>query len=187
MAGKSVSVKTVKLTSVQKEEIRRLTQLANRRIANAMKLYESKGLTIAPYEVTGGIQERSQWVSDKYAISRSVKFNSVKDYKDQLRFLKQFDPKASSNPAPTIVQHGKVQQKKMTAAIETITGGELKTSLLDKISKLDSAKASLFWKDFSEVASKLGTEYSSEALIPYAEEYFKEDLDELTGFEEDEM
>ena len=45
--------KYVKLTSAQKDEIRRLTQLANRRIKFALKEYERSGGTVLPKEVVG--------------------------------------------------------------------------------------------------------------------------------------
>jgi hypothetical protein len=45
-----------KLDKAQKEEVRRLTQLANRRIAAARKAFAKEGMSIAPKAVTGGIQ-----------------------------------------------------------------------------------------------------------------------------------
>jgi len=170
--------KYIKLATTQKEEIRRLTQLANRRITQAMKKYEEKGLSIAPKEVTGGIQTRGQWASEKYPLSRAVTFESETDYKEKLKFLKQFDPKTvgKHNANPTMTEYTKVQQKKMKFAIETATSGELTQDLIKKIDKLGSAELAKFWNGFSKVGSKLLLEYSSDALIDYSSQYFKEDV-----------
>lgn len=174
---KQQSIKPIKLTTAQKEEVRRLTQLANRRIGAAMRLYEKEGLSIAPYDVTGGIQQRSQWASEKYAISRSVKFNSQKAYKEHLAFLRSFGQK--KNARPTITEYSEVQKKKLSQAIETVTMGELSDKIVKKINKLDSAKLSKFWNDFSEVAGRMAMDYSSEALLSFAADYFGEDVDQL--------
>ncbi|NCC78977.1 MAG: hypothetical protein EOM07_05165 [Clostridia bacterium] len=177
MARKPQTVKPIKLSAAQKEEIRRLTQQVNRRIAAAMKLYESKGLTVAPYEVTGGIQERSQWATEKYAVSRSVKFGSVKEYKDQLKWLKSF--KESKKPRPTITDYAVILQDKTIMAIETMLGGQISESLTAKIRLMNAAELQLFWKEFSDLASKLALDYSSEAMVGFSAEYFQEDVNSL--------
>ena len=59
--------KYIKLTAQQKDEIRRLTQLANRRIRNAFKAYEKEGKRVVPLEIVGKpeLQTREGWHTEK--------------------------------------------------------------------------------------------------------------------------
>lgn len=149
----------MKLSAQQKEEIRRLTQLANRRIANAFKAYEKEGKTLAPSEVTGGIQTREQWHSEKYALSRSVKFESFKEYREQIHFLRQFEVMR-----PSITEYTKVQQEKTLQAIESSLG-HLPKGTAKQINKMSAPQLAEFWKQFSDNARRAGMKYSSDAIM----------------------
>ena len=73
--------KYVNLTAQQKDEIRRLTQLANRRIKFAEKEYKRAGGSVLPREVVGDLQIKEKWATPNTPISRSVRFESEKDYR----------------------------------------------------------------------------------------------------------
>jgi hypothetical protein len=153
-----------------KEEFRRLTQLANRRIAAAMKAYEAEGKKIAPYDVTGGIQTRKQWESDKYALSRSIKFESEKEYKQHLHWLRQFE-----HMRPGIKEYTQVQREKTLAGMETALG-EVPEALSKLINQMTAPQLSDFWDKFSRAASRLGMKYSSgDAAQQAVQDYFSED------------
>ncbi len=164
----------VQLTSEQKNELRRLTQRANRRIKAFMKEYEKEGLAIIPKEVSGGIQHRSQWATDKYALSRSTKFESEHAFKQHMRFLRQFE-----NPTirPTVSQYRKVQREKVKKAVVTSLGRDLTVEQVRTIDKMDLGKMSDFWHTFSDVSRRLGVRYSSTAAMETTLELFNEDLE----------
>lgn len=166
--------KYIKLSAEQKDEVRRLTQLANRRIANAFKAYEKEGKTIVPVEVTGGIQVREQWASDKYALSRSVKFTSFKEYREQLHYLRQFEVMR-----PGIKEYTKVQQEKTLQALETALG-EVPGDVAKNVGKMSAPQLSDFWNKFSKNARKAGLKYSSDAIMAQTmNEMFPEDVKAL--------
>jgi methionine synthase II (cobalamin-independent) len=172
MAGKYVD-----LTKEQKEEIRRLTQFANRRIASAFKEYEKAGLKLAPADVTGGIQTRQQWDSEKYAISRSVKFASQKEYREQLHWLRQFE-----HMRPSMTEYTKFQREKTLAGVETSFGTDVPVVLSDMINKLSAPDLTKFWKKFSLMSAKMGLKYGSDAAMQQAIiEFFGEDRQDLEG------
>jgi hypothetical protein len=167
MAGKYVE-----LTKAQKEEIRRLTQLANRRIKAAFKAYEKEGMSVVPKEITGGIQLREQWESEKYALSRSVKFESMKDYREQLNFLRSFEV-----TRPGIKEYTAVHREKTLEAIETSLGTSVPNDIIKKVKKLSAPQLSKFWNSFSDKAVKLGAKYSSTAAMGATlAEFFPEDI-----------
>jgi len=175
MAGKYI-----KLSNEQKDELRRLTQLANRRIKAAFKAYEKEGMEVAPYQVTGGIQIKEQWNSKNYALSRSVKFTSESEYKARLQYLREFDPKANRNARPTMKQYTAIQRTKTTTAIETALGQEVPDQLADKLNKLTAPQLSQFWKRFDENARQVGTKYNSNAVMSQTlQEFFPEDMAHL--------
>jgi hypothetical protein len=156
----------------QKEEFRRLTQLANRRISQAFKEYEKAGKKVAPYDVTGGIQTREQWASEKYALSRSIKFASEREYKQHLHWLRQFE-----HMRPSMTEYTQVQREKTLQGIETSIGTDVPEQLSKMINKLNAAQLSDFWNKFSDKASKMGMKYSSDAaLAATAAEFFEEDV-----------
>lgn len=162
----------IELNKAQKEEIRRLTQLANRRIKAAFKVYEKEGMAVVPKDVTGNIQLREQWASDKYAISRSVKFASQKEYREQLHFLRQFEVMR-----PGIKEYTQVQREKTLAAMETSLGTDVPADMVKKVNKLSAPQLSKFWNSFSDKAVKLGAKYSSNAAMEATlMEFFPEDI-----------
>lgn len=172
MAGKFID-----LSAAQKEEIRRLTQLANRRIKAAFKAYEKEGKEVVPREVVGDIQLREQWASEKYAISRSVKFTSHKEYREQLQFLRKFEFQM-----PGIKEYTKVQREKTLQGIETSLGTEVPADIVKKINKMSAPQLSEFWNEFSDKAAKLGMKYSSNAAMQQTfEELFSEDVKNATN------
>lgn len=171
----------VKLTAQQKDEIRRLTQLANRRIKFAEKEYKRSGGTVLPREVVGDLQIREKWATPNTPISRSVKFQSEKDYRKQLQFLRSFDPKASKQGArPSISQYTLIQRDKTRNAIETSFGQELSGAINDKISRMTAPQLSEFWNTYARKSAQLGLKYSSgDAMRETIAEFFPEDKDKL--------
>src|SRR5699024_1730038 len=106
-----------KLTKKQKDEIRRLTQLANRRIRTAEKQYREQGMMVAPRDVVGHVQTKDRWHTKTTPLSRSVVFESEQAYKEQLRLLRSFDPKSPGQTRPTMTQYTKVQRTKTAQAV----------------------------------------------------------------------
>ena len=161
----------IKLTTEQKNELRRLTQLANRRIAAFTKEYEKHGLSIIPYEVSGGIQTREQWHTEKYAISRSTKFKSEIDFKRHMRWLKQFE-----NPLirENVTLYTRTQRVKTLRAMETALGG-VTDEQREMIERMSAGELALFWDTFSNVANRKGVQYSSDSALSQTWELFNED------------
>lgn len=175
------------LTARQKDEIRRLTQKANRRIKQAYREYKKAGREIAPFEVTGGIQLKSQWETPKNPLSRSVSFSSKSAYLERLKFLKQFDIPFSKGGAPTMTQYTEMQRFKTLKAIESSLGGfdglpsSVKARLHD-ILNMSSAELSDFWQRFSVNSARAGLQYSSEVVMASTmAEFFDEDIAGLFG------
>ena len=160
------------LTKAQQEEIRRLTQKANRRIKAYVTMYEKAGYKVIPKEVTAGfgIQSRKQFETDNYALSRSVKFETKEDYQRQLRLLKRFDSNRADG-VPTVSEYNKISRSKLTKAFET-AGIELDKKTLSKIKKMNAADIAGFWKDYTERARRKGIQYSSEAVMMETAENF---------------
>lgn len=160
------------LTKAQQEEIRRLTQKANRRIKAYVTMYEKAGYKVIPKEVTAGfgIQSRKQFETDNYALSRSVKFETQEDYKRQLRLLKRFDSNRADG-VPTVSEYNKTSRLKLTKAFET-AGIELDKKTLAKINKMNAANIAGFWKEYTERARRKGIQYSSEAVMMETAENF---------------
>lgn len=171
----------VNLTAQQKDEIRRLTQLANRRIKFAEKEYKRSGASVLPREVVGDYQIREKWATHNTPISRSVKFESEKDYRKQLQFLRSFDPKASSQGArPSISQYTLIQREKTRKAIETSFGQEVPGAINDKITRMTAPQLSEFWNTYARKSAKLGLKYNSgDAMRQTIAEFFPEDKDNL--------
>lgn len=168
----------VKLTAQQKDEIRRLTQLANRRIKFAEKEYKRSGGTVLPREVVGDYQIREKWATPNTPISRSVKFESEKDYLKQLKFLRSFDPKSSKGGAkPSISQYTLLQRRKTMDALETSFGIDMTEHLGAMINKMSAPQLSKFWDTYARRAAKLSFKYSSDkAMQQTMQEFFGEDL-----------
>lgn len=176
MAGKYIN-----LTAQEKDEIRRLTQLANRRIKFAEKEYKRSGGDVLPREVVGGLQIKEKWATPTTPISRSVKFQSEKEYRKQLQFLRSFDPKATKEGArPSISQYTLIQRDKTRNAIETSFGQEVSGAIDDKITRMTAPQLSEFWNTFANKSAKLGLKYSSgDAIRQTITELFPEDADNL--------
>lgn len=162
-----------KLTASQKDEIRRLTQLANRRIKSAEKAYSKEGMDVLPSEVTGDYQIKEKWNTKKAPISRSVKFESPQAYRKQLQFLRSFEVSR-----PSITDYTKIQRGKTLDAVETSLGVDIPEKMGQKVNKMSAPQLSQFWKSFSSKASKLGVKYSSEkAMEQTLAEFFPEDME----------
>lgn len=171
-----------RLTPTQKDEIRRLTQLANRRIRTAEKNYRKAGKIVAPKEVVGHIQTKDRWHTPSTPLSRSVVFESKEDYERQLRFLRSFDPKSTPNARPTLTEYTITQRSKTAISLESALGVEIPTSLLEKINNMTAPELSEFWRRFSNKSSRLGIRYSSnQAMQETLNEMFPEDMEQFVG------
>lgn len=173
--------KYINLSAQEKDEIRRLTQLANRRIKFAEKEYKRSGGDVLPREVVGDLQIKEKWATPNTPISRSVKFQSEKEYRKQLQFLRSFDPKATKQGArPSISQYTIIQRDKTRNAIETSFGQEISGAIDDKITRMTAPQLSEFWNTFANKSAKLGLKYSSgDAIRQTITELFPEDADKL--------
>lgn len=170
------------LTTSQKDEIRRLTQLANRRIKTAEKQYRAQGKVVAPRDVVGDLQSKDNWHTPSTPLSRSVVFESKQDYEKKLRFLRSFDPKSPGQTRPTMTEYTVTQRSKTALAVETSLGTEVPASLLKEINSLTAPELSEFWKRYSQKASKLGVRYSSlQAMQETLNELFPEDVKQFEG------
>lgn len=168
--------KYIKLDNTQKDEIRRLTQLANRRIRAVAKEYKKQGLTVLPREVAGKHQVTEQWMSSKNPISRSTRFTSEREYRKQLSYLRSFE-----RWRPNVTEFNVISRQKTTQAVETSLGS-ISKELEDKLNRMTAPELSQFWKEFSKNASKLGIKYSSEAAINMTmRDIFPEDYKKLEG------
>lgn len=178
--AKRKGAKYIKLTAAQKDEIRRLTQLANRRIKAAERAYRKAGKDIVPLEIVGkpDLQTKEGWHTASTPLSRSVKFTSEREYKEQLRFLRSFDPKATRYHRPGIKEYTQIQREKVGYAIKTSLGDDVSFQLIEeKLSKLSAPEIADFWNTFSEKAARAGLQYSSEAVMAETfVELFPEDL-----------
>jgi hypothetical protein len=172
MAGKYID-----LNRAQKEEIRRLTQLANRRIKATERAYRKAGKEVLPHEVVGQYQIKEQWNTKSTPISRSVKFESHKEYRKQLQFLRSFEISR-----PGIKEYTQVQQHKTMQAIEHSLGMDVPDELAKKIEKMSAPELADFWKTFSDKSAKLGIKYSSNSAMEQTmSEIFPEDLKALAS------
>lgn len=177
------------LTPQQKEEFRRLTQKANRRIAKAFREYEKEGLRLVPKALTGGfVQSRKEWKSQQYALSRSVtQFKTRKDYLNYMKRLRQFDVKEEKGGVPTFTEYKAVIANKIEAAFMTSISklrlGDLEKDVmnivLQSLRTMDMFDQKGFWDKFEEYGSKMGIQYSSEAAMIAAamgELHMREDI-----------
>jgi uncharacterized protein (DUF2461 family) len=164
---------SLELSKAQKEEIRRLTQKANRRIRGYIQMYEKAGYKTIPKEVTAGfgIQSRAQFEANNYALSRSVKFDNKADYKRHLTMLRRFDGNRVDG-VPTVSEYNRISRSKLLQAFET-SKLEVSKAALRKINKLNAADISQFWKDYSIRARRKGLQYSSEAVMMETAEGFE--------------
>lgn len=170
-----LGAKYIQLSKEQKDEVRKLTQQANRRIKAFAQEYDKYGLDIIPAEVSMGIQVKEQWASDKYALSRSTKFETVHEYREHLKQLKKY-AEGSKGGIPTLTEYTSIQQQKLIDAIETITKEELSEEMLKNISSMSAGQLVKFWDEFERRAVRLAGKFSSDQIAVMAEELFSEDL-----------
>jgi len=167
--------KHIKLTPSQKDEIRRLTQLANRRIKATERAYRKSGKDVLPGEVAGKHQVKEKWATKNTPISRSVKFESQTDYRQQLNYLRSFEIQR-----PGIKEYTAKQKEKTAQAIENSLGVDMPDSLQKKIDKMTAPELSGFWNKFSDKASQLGIKYSSQqAMQDTMNELYPEDIEQF--------
>lgn len=170
----------VKLTERQKDEIRRLTQKANRRILQAFKEYEKHGREIPPAKVTGGIQTYEQWETAKLPLSRSTQFATEAEYRERLRFLRSFDMGQAARP--TMTEYTNIEREKIRVAMRHILGTDPGAKLEKQLGRMSAPQLAEFWERFEENANRKGVQYSSDAVMAETlEEFFQEDLDHLIG------
>lgn len=161
----------VQLNPAQKEEIRRLTQLANRRIKNVDKAYAKEGKSVLPKELVANFQIRETWQTKANPLSRSVKFEDEKAYNEHLRMLRSFE-----TSRPGIKEYTQIQRMKTSAAIETALGKDLPPSFAKKLGRMTAPTLADFWNKFSERAARMAASYSSlSAITETIEEFFPED------------
>ena len=137
--------KPVQLNAAQKEEIRRLTQLANRRIKAAERAYSKQGLSVLPKDVVGDYQIKEQWNTKNTPLSRSVRFEDSKAYRKHLHFLRSFEVSK-----PGIKEYTEIQRDKTLMALRTSLGVEVPKTLKDQVKRLSAPELSQFWNKFSD-------------------------------------
>lgn len=164
------------LSHAQKDELRRLTQFANRRILAVAREYKHEGKDVLPRELVGDYQIKEKWHTNKTPISRSVKFDSLNDYKKQLKKLRSFQFEKDD-----IWTYTNVQREKVLLAVESSLGVEVPLDLKNKILTLSAPRITDFWKKYSDISIRLLGNYSSNAaMVDTAYELFPEDLTALS-------
>ena len=162
-----------KLTAAQKDEIRRLTQRANRRIKAATKTYESAGKSIVPRELVGDVQRSADWHTRATPLSRSVVFESESDYRKQLRYLRSFE-----HQRPNMREFTNIQRQKTTQAMESALGDDIPANVQNKLSKMSAPQLAEFWERYAENAARMGVSYSSDAAMQQTlAEFYPEDIE----------
>jgi len=164
----------LQLNSAQKEEIRRLTQLANRRIRAAEKIYKKAGLEILPKAVAGDYQTKEKWATAKNPISRSIKFSSQKEYRKQLHDLQRFE-----RSRPAMSDFTDIQREKTVDAMKTVLGEgtDIPPEIMKILKKASAPELSKVWNKFSDRSAKMGFKFSSIAAMTDAlTELYKEDI-----------
>lgn len=165
----------VKLTERQKDEIRRLTQRANRRIIGAYKEYAKHGREIPPAKVTGGIQTREQWETTSLPLSRSTQFATNAEYRERLRFLRSFDMGPASRP--TMTEYTNIEREKIRVAMRHTLGTDPGARLDKQLTRMSAPQLAEFWHRFETNANRKGVHYSSDAVMAETlDEFFQEDL-----------
>lgn len=165
----------VRLTPSQKDEIRKLTQFANRRIRSAQKEYAKAGKMILPQELAGHTRMREDWTTAQTPLSRSVVFESERDYREHIQFLRRF-----RRNAPTVKEYTQQQHRTTLKALETSLGESVPMSLRRKLNEMSAPELADFWRTFSNKASRLGLAFSSlSAMQQTMEEFFGEDYESL--------
>lgn len=177
----------VELTPSQKDEIRRLTQLANRRIKYTEKAYSAEGKLTLPRELVGDFQIREKWQTKANPLSRSVKFETTEAYNAQLKMLREFETKKIG-----IKEYTAVQRVKTLEAIQTSLGieegfRELKPDFVKKINRMTAPQLSDFWNAYKKKTERMGVTFSSlSSMEDTLHDFFPEDVDFVLEIEEEE-
>lgn len=165
----------VKLSPAQKQEIKILTQFMNRRIAKAQKVYGQYAKDIIPKELGGEVQLKDDWLTSKTPVSRSVKFDSEKDYRQRINFLRRY-----RRTAPDLEQYTADKARTTMSAMETSLGRDIPDKLRSKLNTLSAPELSDFWNTFSKKARRMGLSYSSDSAMQSSlQEFFPEDYENL--------
>lgn len=168
-----------KVPKHMRNDFRRLTQLANRRVKAFTKHYEKGGQNIIPKAVTAGfdVQSRKQWFSEKYAFSRSVKFESKKDYQEHMAKLRKFDNKQKIfESSLNVTEYTALQQDKIASALNT-SGVEIDMNMYNKINSMTAVELSKFWATYERIGRRMGLQYNSEAAMSLALDEFMSNKD----------
>ena len=164
----------VKLTDRQKDEIRKLTQFANRRIKRAFKEYEDAGRTVVPTDLTGFLNTRDEWHTATTPLSRSVVFESEQEYRHTINRLRQF-----RHTAPDIQTWTDDQRVVTLSGLETALG-DVPDEVVNRVIEMDAVQLSDFWNKFSQNARRMGAQYSSyQNMQDTLREFFPEDFENL--------
>ena len=166
----------VNLTARQKDEIRKLTQFANRRIKRAFKEYEEGGRTVVPMDLTGFLNTRDEWHTENTPLSRSVVFESEQEYRRTINRLRQF-----RHTAPDIKTWTDDQRSVTLSGLESSLGrGNVPDEVINKVLEMDAVQLSDFWNRFSQKARRMGAQYSSyQNMLDTLREFFPEDFENL--------
>ena len=165
----------VKLTDRQKDEVRKLTQFANRRIKRAFKEYEDAGRTVVPTDLTGLLNTRDEWHTANTPLSRSVVFESEQEYRRTINRLRQF-----RHTAPDIQTWTDDQRVVTLSGLETALGNDVPDEVINKVIEMDAVQLSEFWDRFSKKARRMVTQYSSyQNMVDTLREFFPEDFENI--------
>ena len=161
----------VKLTARQKDEVRKLTQFANRRIKRAFKEYEDAGRTVVPTDLTGFLNTRDEWHTASTPLSRSVVFESEQEYRRTINRLRQF-----RHTAPDIQTWTDDQRVVTLSGLETALG-DVPDEVINSVLEMDAVQLSEFWDKFTKNARRMGAQYSSyQNMQDTLREFFPEDF-----------
>ena len=162
----------VKLTDRQKDEVRKLTQFANRRIKRAFKEYEASGKTVVPTDLTGFLNTRDEWHTASTPLSRSVVFESEQEYRRTINRLRQF-----RHTAPDIQTWTDDQRVVTLSGLETALG-QVPDAVVNRVIEMNAVELSEFWDRFTKNARRMGAQYSSlQNMVDTLREFFPEDFD----------
>ncbi|MGL4521855.1 MAG: hypothetical protein ACRCWQ_04855 [Bacilli bacterium] len=160
------------LTADEKNELRRLTQKANRRIKTAydeliLEQKHKKGrkkTVIIPLAVAGrNKQIQKQWATESTPYSRSTKFETKEDFRRHMNELRSFDP-GLAHSKPTLKEYAKTSANKILKAFDT-AGVQLTAEQRKLLSSLSVEQQRQFWRKYDEIASKYFNNYSSDQVF----------------------
>ena len=155
-----------KLNAYEKNEFRRLTQRANRRLKAFQVEYAKHGKSVIPQELTAGfnIQHTSQLNSANYAPSRShTRFADKKEFNQYMKMLRRFES-SRADSVPTVREYASINRSKLAQAFDT-AGVKLTQDQIKKLSKMSSVEISKFWDEYYNKAKRLGIRYASDSVM----------------------